>query len=44
MKFLPAIPAGFARGKYLAHLQDAIETASAELMQRAETQAARLRD
>jgi 1-acyl-sn-glycerol-3-phosphate acyltransferase len=32
VEFLPPIPAGFARGEFLAHLQDTIETASARLL------------
>jgi 1-acyl-sn-glycerol-3-phosphate acyltransferase len=32
VEFLPPIPAGFARGEFLAHLQTAIETASARLL------------
>jgi 1-acyl-sn-glycerol-3-phosphate acyltransferase len=32
VEFLPAMPAGFARGEFLLHLQDAIEIASARLL------------
>ncbi len=43
VEFLPPIPPGLARERFLPHLQDAIEKATAQLIQESESQEARIR-